>query len=504
MELYTPTHEGSRKKSKLRDERSEADRSEPYAAIRRGSRKPVDGLLKWDAPPPEDGKDRKEGEGATLVLTFPGGIEHKYDLAIVSAGGANYALSTPAQDIMIRIARAPAEYDDDVKTHEEEVQLGRELAALGICPAIFLDIRIRKRKGLGASVFPATAIERLHCSLADVQKCPVLTRKMFIEADGESMLVDLYTRASRVVRCIDTKPSNVVVNLYDDGTPPRIALIDVDTAHCWRLEFPDHSPRSPAGGPMGPMDPIEALDAYLHGLDMAADNIPLTPMLTTTLSLLVHVTVAAADYIDFKEDFGFPYPRITRVLLRRWGVVFELVEQDDSTADAADQAEKARDATLGVLPRLRDRTVRDEIRHYCGENAKKATDVICTWKNLDLFLRNMLELPASEILDVCRETGEPDLYEFLTAMLSTKTGPLTDEAYKVYKEDKEDKAATGKKRKAQQGIKSSSAEGLKQLLKRFAPKQDWGFTIPATCNRGSCKYHREPRPLVYPDPGLDP
>jgi hypothetical protein len=54
-------------------------------------------------------------------------------------------------------------------------------------------------------------------------------RKMFVEADGESALVDLYTRASRVVRCTDTKPDNVVVSLYDDGNPPRIALIDVDT-----------------------------------------------------------------------------------------------------------------------------------------------------------------------------------------------------------------------------------------------------------------------------------
>ena len=96
---------------------------------------------------------------------------------------------------------------------------------------------------------------------------------------------------------------------------------------------------------------------------MTGENIPLTPMLTTTLSLLVHVTVSAADYIDFKEDFGFPYPRITRVLLKHWGVVYQLVDQDDSTAEAADDAEKARDATLGVLPRLRDRTVRDEIRH---------------------------------------------------------------------------------------------------------------------------------------------
>lgn len=228
-------------------------------------------------------------------------------------------------------------------------------------------------------------------------------------------------------------------------------------------------------------------------------------MLTTTLSLLVHVTVAAADYIDFKEDFGFPYPRITRVLLRRWGVVFELVEQDDRTAEAADRAKKARDATLGVLPRLQDNTVRFQIRHYCAENAKDLRDVICTWNNLDLFLREMLERPESEVLEVCRETGEPLLYEFLTTMLHSKT--LTDGEYREDKKDREDREeredreSTGKRRKEHRGLKSGSrAESLKRLLMKLAPKEDGFPAIPAMCNRRSCKYHSESRSLVYLEP----
>ena len=520
MELYTPARRGSNsppKKRKYSDHRTKAE------AIRAGSDVPVNGLLRWRLPPPEKkGKKRDEGELATLVLTFPNGTKHEYELEIVSVGGANYALSTSAQDIMIRIAASPVQRAVELKNHGDEVQLGRELAALGIGPAIFLDIRIREHGDKGAGVFLATAIERLHYSLSDVQKCPVLMRKMFIDADGESMLVDLYTRASRVVRCIDTKPSNVVVDLYDDGRPPRIALIDVDTAHCWRLESPrptegrkerlSEAPTerlSEALSEGRSLSPIETLDAYLHGLDMTGENIPLTPMLTTTLSLLVHVTVAAADYVDFKEDFGFPYPRITRVLLRRWGVVYQLVDQDDSTAEAADEAEKARDATLGVLPRLRDRTVRDEIRHYCGENAKKATNVICTWNNLDLFLSDMLELPASEILDVCRQASEPLLYEFLTTMLHPKTKTLPEGEYK---KDKEEREAMGKKgrrhghesggraertERAERAERTERAEGLKQLLKKFAPKEDGFPAIPAMCNRPSCKYHRESRSLVY-------
>ena len=143
----------------------------------------------------------------------------------MSVGGANYTLSTSAQDIMIRIALLP---EQDTRDHEEEVQIGRELAELGICPAIFLDMRIRDAYDMRGPVYPATAIERMQHSLADVQKCPVLMRKMFVEADGESAM-----RACRFVRCIDTKPGNVVVSF--DGIEPRVALIDVDLAHCTRL-----------------------------------------------------------------------------------------------------------------------------------------------------------------------------------------------------------------------------------------------------------------------------
>ena len=227
-------------------------------------------------------------------------------------------------------------------------------------------------------------------------------------------------------------------------------------------------------------------------------------MLTTILSLLVHVTVAAADYIDFKEDFGFPYPRITRVLLRRWGVVFELVEQDYETARVANSNDKARDATLGVLPRLYDNTVRFQIRHYCGENEEEETNVICTWNNLDLFLREMLERPESEVLEVCRQTGEPLLYEFLTTMLHAKTETLTEGKYKKDKkdrEDREDRESTGKRRKGHRGLKSGSrAESLKRLPMKFAPKEDGFPAIPAMCNRRSCKYHSESRSLVYLEP----
>jgi hypothetical protein len=497
----SPTSHGSgkRKSAYLENRAKKKDTREARAeraidAIRRGSRIPVEGIIEWHQPDDPDKKARADGERARLSIAFEDGTEHEYELAIMSSGGANYALSTSAQDIMIRLAKYPVRpKKNDLCDHVDEVKVTRELADLGICPAIFLDIRIRE-KGRW-DVYPATAIERMHYSLSAVQKCPVLMRKMFVEADGESALVDLYTRASQVVRCTDTKPANVVVNLYDDGTPPRIALIDVDTVHCWRLE----SPRYYTPTDESDAAPIEALSSYLSGVDLTDDTIPLTPMLTLTLSLLVHVTVAAGDYKAYREEFGFPYPRITRVLIGHWGIVHELVWKDHEAAEAANRKRKGesenqkqkqkqkpryKDARYGVLPRLGDRTVLEEIVHYCGEEEPDPKNRVCTWSNLHVFLESMLELPASEVLEVCRMNDEPSLYESLVTMLSART--LTESVYrkKMSKVGEPDKTGKVDKRRA-------SAERMRSLrsLAMFAPRSGADYTVPVRCNLRTCKYH---------------
>jgi hypothetical protein len=484
MRLYTPispTTRGSGKRKSAYLEENRAKKKDAYDtgaidAIRRGSRAPVKGVIEWHQKAPRPGRARANGERARLSIAFRDGTIHEYELAIMSSGGANYALSTEAHDIMIRLARDPARpYESDLRDHEDEVKVTRELADRGICPEIFLDIRIRETGG--DKVYPATAIERMHYSLSAVQKCPVLMRKMFVEADGESALVDLYTRASHIVRCTDTKPANVVVNLYDDGTPPRIALIDVDTEHCWRLESPqDHTPKDERGAA-----PIEALSSYLSGVDLTDDTIPLTPMLTSVLSLLVHVTVAAGDYVADREEFGFPYPRITRVLIDHWGIVHELVVMDDEATASSRSERRKKDARYGVLPRLGDRTVLEEIVHYCGEEEPDPKNRVCTWSRLDAFLRSMLELPASEVLEVCRMNDEPSLYESLVTMLSAKT--LTENAYR---------SEMGKMSK--KAKKPSSARRLRALksLATFSPRSDGEHTIPARCNLRACKYHSSP------------
>jgi hypothetical protein len=76
--------------------------------------------------------------------------------------------------------------------------------------------------------------------------------------------------------------------------------------------------------------------------------------------------------------------------------------------------------------------------------------------------------------------GAPRLYEFLVTMLGTKRLP-----YHVYKD--------------KMGKKPASVDALRRLLVMHAPwsRSAGKHVIPARCNLRSCKYHRDPRTLVY-------
>jgi hypothetical protein len=101
-----------------------------------------------------------------------------------------------------------------------------------------------------------------------------------------------------------------------------------------------------------------------------------------------------------------------------------------------------------------------------------------------VFLKDTMRLPESAVLEVCamsREAGAPRLYELLVTMLGTKRFP-----YHVYKE--------------KMGKKPASVDALRRLAGlagKHAPQSAGRYVIPARCNLRSCKYHRDPRTLVY-------
>ena len=255
---------------------------------------------------------------------------YSYNLKLLHKGGFNcvYTVSSttagPIQDFVIRIAilngKLMSERSD---LHHRELSTGLLLADQGICPKIFMNLRVVLTGAPpGQDLTFGTAIERYDCSLADVQLCPILMRQVFVEGNGESLLVDLYTRAGAMVRCIDTKPDNVVVRLPKGSSEQRsglsLALIDVDQTFCSEaVAAPDRSAI------------MLALGSFLHK-NGAFAPLAESALAVATMSILVHVTKAALDYILYERGFGFPYIEITNSLLSNWTTVTQILDNDNS------------------------------------------------------------------------------------------------------------------------------------------------------------------------------
>ena len=287
-------------------------------------------------------------------------------------------------------------------SHKSEVSMGRELASRGISPYIYLDLRLEyKKAGTTVTVF-GTAIERFAHSLRDAAACPTLMRRFFVECDGESALVDLYVRAARYARCIDTKPQNVVVNLpsiHGSEQSRVIALIDTDRKFCGSAED-----ARPITGRFG----VEDLGRYLNGITRPLSDkrmrLDKSPVLVATVSLMMHVTASALS--DVKR-FGFPYPRITQALLDNWDIVEYLVEADKSNEN--DQKKH----------RMADTSVISNTDHYCQP---KKGPAVCSWKGgLTGLLEKQTQTLITQALVACSNEGRcyPELYEFAARMLYT-------------------------------------------------------------------------------------
>jgi hypothetical protein len=341
------------------------------------------------------------------------GRAFEYKLALLYGGGSNgvYTVSTaaggpggpdgpggpggpggpdgpdrPIPDVLIRLAivRDGPSVHERFKAHEAELRMGLRMARAGICPVIFMNLRIETR----GHVLTGIAIERYDYSLADVNECPRLMREVFVERDGESHLVALYARAGALVRCIDTKPDNVVVRL--DARGVRFALIDVGPEFC--------GDRSAAAEPID-MLTVRGLESRLRD-GPSSPMLPSSSLLVATMSLVVHVTKAALDYTLRPRGFGFPYVRITRVLLRYWHVVIALVNAD-AAQGTSDRSMSPKYGVCHVLD-----------SYWKKQNMPALTD----YAQLFRFLEAATTRRESRILIGCFEGGRAALYERVIAL----------------------------------------------------------------------------------------
>ena len=313
-----------------------------------------------------------------------------YYLALLQEGTYNqvYTIRTatgPIQDVVFRLAKVSTVPETErYNEHQRELRTGVHLAERGICPKIFMNLAASMVVTGQREQYTTfgTAIERYDCSLADVQLCPRLMRQVFVEGNGESLLVDLYARAGATTRCIDTKPANVVVRLPDASRGISLALIDVDPVFC------GDAVASPVRSSI-----MLALGSFLHG-EGAFAPLSESALAVATMSILVHVTKAALDYILYGRGFGFPYIEITKSLLNNWLTVTRILDNDRISMQ-----HRRMSVNGSVFQMLQS--------YWNDENRPKLSHPEQLYK----FLLEMIGIRESRILNTCTIQKKPELYE---------------------------------------------------------------------------------------------
>ena len=336
-------------------------------------------------------------------------------------------------DLIVRMSiRSMARDDRGVEAYWAEVKQSRRVSDAGLAPRVYARMLLTvddTAVGNGMRVHPCVVLERFECSLFDVQLCPSLTRRVFVESDGEASLVDLYARASGYMRCIDTKPGNVVVRLPKpmsalevrgdtnaarraarDRMLPQMALIDVDPLFCGEPS----GRKVRVAGASTVADLETALIAFLEQSgddeDDTSESYGSSPLLSAAMSLLIHCAVGA-DYIAC----GYPYIAITRVLLNWWEAIEKLVQLDEADDDSH-----------AMLPGRGRTRVIEQLRYYT-----KPPEGEHTLEHVRGILTRALSLSnhATNVLALCSGQGsasadppesalvDPAMYEYTALLL---------------------------------------------------------------------------------------
>jgi hypothetical protein len=205
-------------------------------------------------------------------------------------------------------------------------------------------------------------MERFERTLSEIPKCPSLMRKVFVDADGETALVDLYVRSSELIRCTDTKPGNVVVSFGANGHL-RLAMIDVAPDFCAEHELTNATP----------------IDEKVFGVkDLEEGLASKSPRyIAAGISLLVHCVQASSPG---NAPYGFGYAGIAACLMRNLKMLWA-----ELSATHWHSAMKTIDAYFG--------------------------DKDYTLKESHISVRLGFALDRGRLIQLCHATGEGDLYE---------------------------------------------------------------------------------------------
>jgi hypothetical protein len=340
-------------------ERSGAERSSADG-IRGAGGKRVFGIatVAW-----KENKEHKRTKEINEIEVPIGEHTHVYGVGnCIGAGSYNFVFAprvngADLEGVVIRLTK-PGKPRPSREAFEREAMFMRELGAIGVGPEVYATLEVQ----LEGKLLLGFAMERFERTLSEIPKCPSLMRKVFVEADGETALVDLYVRSSELIRCTDTKPGNVVVRFGTNGYL-RLAMIDVAPDFCAEHELTYADPEN--GKSFG----VNDLEAGL------ASKSP--RYIAAGISLLVHCVQASSPG---NAPYGFGYARIAACLMRHLKMLWV-----ELSATHWNSAMKTIDAYFG--------------------------DKDYTLKESDISVRLWFALRGGRLIQLCRTLGEGDLYE---------------------------------------------------------------------------------------------
>ena len=246
----------------------------------------------------EMNKEPKLTKEINEIEVLVGERTHVYGVGnCIGAGSYNFVFAphvngADLEGVVIRLTK-PGNPRPSREAFEREVMFMRELGAIGVGPEVYATLEVE----LEGKLLLGFAMERFERTLSEIPKCPSLMRKVFVEADGETALVDLYVRSSELIRCADTKPGNVVVRFGANGYL-RLAMIDVAPDFCAEHELTDATPID---------EKVFGVDDLKAGLESKSPR-----YIAAGISLLVHCTEASHP---MNTPYSFGYARIAACLL---------------------------------------------------------------------------------------------------------------------------------------------------------------------------------------------
>ena len=319
-----------------------------------------------------------------LHVVAESGAKERWKTKQLSSGGNNTVLEIVGQGLVARFSTESMGPDEQRKYVDEiEAQTALGAARLSPEPLCILhfvegaECSFRSRPYERLRVRMGIVMRKYDMPLDAVLRDAAKTAEAFVAGDGESLVVELFARASGHATCVDTKCANVMVAF----SPLETVLIDVDVKFCGtqkRAVTTGHS-----------LDAVEAALRGFHTGDRSDSTYALCACAVSLLILCMDISKSGAMTVMTET---------TAMLLRNIHIVIRILAEDDAAVIFA----AGRPSLMWMGASF---SALSQIRYYTSLRAAGY---------IPFILRKALESPQTKLFLTCR--ASKDTATYVTAM----------------------------------------------------------------------------------------